>query len=279
MARERRQQRRESLDAFLFNVEKFMGSTSVRRMSCSEVGVYVLMMCQQWRKGSLPDDVEAVAEAIAVTESQAADIRAAWPVVRRKFVAREDDPTWIVNLALEDTRRKLRTTMRDRRAAARTAGKASAAKRKPLQDLSINDSSTTVEQPSTNKEKEGKEGKVIERNQGNGSTGEPTARSKRPIFSGQRLVVFEWMLDDLMRLLGPHTDGFDLHEWFFSLDADLVRRNLIPPKRDGGDWLQAALLAEARSRGVPLQIAAAPKLGKQTTQLAGALANIRATGT
>lgn len=29
----------------------------------------------------------------------------------------------------------------------------------------------------------------------------PTARSKRPIFTGQRLVVFEWQLDDLSRLL------------------------------------------------------------------------------
>ena len=78
------------------------------------------------------------------------------------------------------------------------------------------------------------------------------ARSKRPIFTGQRFVVFEWQLDDLSRMLGPHTDDFDLHSWFFDLDAKAVRENELVPQRDGGHWLQAKTLAEAIRRGLPI---------------------------
>lgn len=83
------------------------------------------------------------------------------------------------------------------------------------------------------------------------------ARSKRPIFSGQKLVVFEWMLDDCMRTLGTYTDAFDLHDWFFKVDARAVALNLVLPKKDGGAWLHAELLAEVKQRGIPLVIAGA----------------------
>lgn len=82
----------------------------------------------------------------------------------------------------------------------------------------------------------------------------PTARSKRPIFSGQKLTVFEWQLDDCRQTLGQFTDDFDLHEWFFSLDKLAYDSNLVIPKKDGGAWLQAQLIAEAQRRGLPLVI-------------------------
>lgn len=104
----------------------------------------------------------------------------------------------------------------------------------------------------------------------------PDARSKRPIFNGQRFVVFEWMLDDLMRVLGPHTDDFDLHEWFFTLDASAVASGQVVPQRDGGAWLQAQTLAEARRRGLPIAqtVSAAPTLGKQSSRLLTAVAGL-----
>jgi hypothetical protein len=60
----------------------------------------------------------------------------------------------------------------------------------------------------------------------------PTARSKRPIFTGQRLVVFEWMHDELSRLLGPHFVSFNVDEWYYTLDARCVSEGIIPPERD-----------------------------------------------
>lgn len=109
-----------------------------------------------------------------------------------------------------------------------------------------------------------------------GVQGEPTARSKRPIFTGQKLTVFEWQLDDCARTLGEFVDTFDLHDWFFTLDAQAMRANLVIPKRDGGEWLQAQLVAEAQRRGLPLQMATMPQMGKGTTRLAAAVANIKA---
>lgn len=94
------------------------------------------------------------------------------------------------------------------------------------------------------------------------------ARSGRPIFKGQRLVVFEWMLDDCLQILGEHADTFDLHDWFFVLDVLATKQGLVIPKRDGGAWLQAQLVAEAQKRGIPLRMAtAAPVVNKRVSGL------------
>lgn len=87
---------------------------------------------------------------------------------------------------------------------------------------------------------------------GNGSM---NARSKRPVFTGSRFVVFDWQLEDLTRLLGSHTDAFDLHEWFFTLDERCRMSGEVIPQRDGGRWLQDQTLAEARRRNLPIAIA------------------------
>ena len=78
------------------------------------------------------------------------------------------------------------------------------------------------------------------------------ARSKRPVFAGQRVTVFEWMLDDLRQILGPYTEGFALDEWFYELDAKAMRLNLVMPKRDKGAWIQSQLLEEAARRGLKI---------------------------
>ena len=82
----------------------------------------------------------------------------------------------------------------------------------------------------------------------------PDARSKRPVFAGQKFCVFEWQLDDLVGILGNHTEAFDLHEWFFALDALAVRSNWVIPRRDGGAWLRGELVKEAKTRGIPLVV-------------------------
>ena len=111
------------------------------------------------------------------------------------------------------------------------------------------------------------------------STPPPDARSGRPIFSGRKLTVFEWQLDDCMKTLGTFTDAFDLHEWFFTLDQQAFTANLVIPKRDGGTWLQSQLVAEAQRRGVPLVIASAEPTNKRIAGLVrGGEAFLKATG-
>lgn len=90
-----------------------------------------------------------------------------------------------------------------------------------------------------------------------GGTGEtraaiPTNGSKRPIFAGHRLVVFEWLLVDLRRMLGPFTNEFHLDEWFDALDQRALHGEFVIPPRDGGKWLKAQTLAEAQRRGLPI---------------------------
>lgn len=84
-----------------------------------------------------------------------------------------------------------------------------------------------------------------------------TGRSKRPIFSGQKLTVFEWMLDECMKTLGTFTDQFNLHEWFFTLDSHAMQANLVIPKRDNGAWLFSQLRAEIERRQLPITFATA----------------------
>lgn len=105
---------------------------------------------------------------------------------------------------------------------------------------------------------------------------QPMSRSKRPIFSGQRITVFEWMLDDLRKMLGNQTEGFDLHEWFFTLDARAMEAAIVIPQRDGGAWLLEQTLKEAHRRGLPIAVADLPTRGKLSTRLAAALAEIQA---
>jgi hypothetical protein len=91
-------------------------------------------------------------------------------------------------------------------------------------------------------------------------------RSPRPIFTGQRLTVHEWMLNKCLGILGEQADGFDLHSWFFDLDATAVKTGQVIPARGGWPWLQAQLVAEARRRGLNLAMASAAPAGKPERQ-------------
>lgn len=81
------------------------------------------------------------------------------------------------------------------------------------------------------------------------------SRSKRPIFSGQRLTVFEWFLDKAEQTLGTKLlNEFDIHEWFFTLDTSVAKTDVVIPQRDNGAWLTDQLLTEAARRGLPIAI-------------------------
>ncbi len=87
----------------------------------------------------------------------------------------------------------------------------------------------------------------------------PSARSKRPIFTGTRFVVFEWQLDDLRRLLGAYLDEFYIDEWFHTLNQRCEKNGDVIPQRDGGKWLQEQTLQEAQRRGLPISSAMSAK--------------------
>ena len=80
-------------------------------------------------------------------------------------------------------------------------------------------------------------------------------------------------------LLGEFSDEFDLFSFYQKLDQMALEAHLVIPKRDGGDWLEAQVLSEARRRGLPLRVLpSSQSMGKQTTRLALAVANIAREG-
>ncbi len=90
----------------------------------------------------------------------------------------------------------------------------------------------------------------------------PDSRSNRPVYKGLRFVVFDWQLDDLSRLLGPHYEDFGLDLWFQEVDRELVATKVMVPQRDKGAWLQERCINEARKRGIAVMDG---KPHKQTT--------------
>ena len=99
---------------FFFDVKAWRGSRAVQRMTMAERGVFFEMLCEQWEKRDMPDNAQEVAEAISCTDAQVAEVLAAWPVVRRKFLAARGDDTRIYNETLERTRQKQKENRRKR---------------------------------------------------------------------------------------------------------------------------------------------------------------------
>lgn len=263
----------ETSPAFQFYVKEWRSSRAIMRMTFAQRGMYLEMLLEQWENLTLPDDPGAVAEIIG---GSVAEWQRCWEVLRRKFVS--ETAGRIFNLRLERVREELRAFKKHQKKAGRAGGLAKARNAQKTRDISAKP------EPSRNvavlgsgypKNVAGSSSASATATATASSTAEGTARSKRPIFSGQRLTVFEWMLDDCIKTLGPLTEAFDLHSWFFDLDAQAALARMAIPQRDGGAWLQSQLVAEAQRRGLPIA-AAGPVVGKQTTRLAAALANIKA---
>ena len=97
--------------------------------------------------------------------------------------------------------------------------------------------------------------------------------SNRPVFTGQRLTVFGWQVQQLESMLGPYSKAFDVIEWLFDFDKALSSRlEVMPPQRQQHQLLEAGLIAEARRRGLP--IAENVQLGKLSSRMAQAVRNL-----
>lgn len=284
---------REESPAFQFYVKEWRGSRVVFRMTAAQRGMYLEMLLEQWENLSLPDDPMAVCEIIGFSP---AEWKRNWEILRRNFVTSEEGR--IVNLRLEKERVKqkirrekgLKGGLRRRDDVRDSGGKfqpstSPAPAQAPAYDQPSDQPSTspatsptpTSDQPSDHVSTSPATTyppalhlhlQVADRSlQVAGASDPPTARSKKPVFVGQKLTIFEWMLDDCLKTLGTLGSEFDLHEWFFALDAKAVNANLVIPKRDGGAWLQSQLVAEAQRRGLPLQMATAEPQNKRIAGL------------
>lgn len=275
---------REESPAYQWFIKDARSERVFQRMSFSERGVYRDMLDQQWEDYTLPDSPEEVAEMIATTPAQVAEVHAAWPVVRRKFVSIDDQPGRIKNLRLEKCRKEYRAFIRAKKKAGKARAEAAqrngsgvfqAASTQPADYQQTSSSEPARIQPSTATASASASASPTATAPAtptaSATAGEPppNGRSKRPIFSGQKIVVFDWMLEDCVRTLGNLLPQFDLHEWFFQLDGEAMAHNFVVPKRDGGAWLQAQLIAEARRRGLPLITEAPPNKQMAALQHAG----------
>jgi uncharacterized protein YdaU (DUF1376 family) len=240
--------------AFQFYPADFLSDRNVVVMSMQERGVYITLICHAWQS-PLPSDIAHLAR---ICGTPLAAFRKLWPSLAVCFRPHPDDPGVLIHPRLERERLK-QVEFRQRQS---DRGKASGAARRKPHKPDMNAGSIPV-QPDLNAGSTGSQPKPVELLSSSSLVSSslvssqtpslavvPGTRSKRPIFTGQRLVVFEWMLDDLARMLGAHTHAFDLHSWFFTLDQQAVDAGTLVPQRDGGRWLQERTLEEAARRGL-----------------------------
>ena len=214
-------------------------------------GVYREMLTQAWRRGAkLPNDHASIRRAIGCTDHEWAE---AWPKISRYW--RSDDQNNLVNdtqLAVYAEAKAMSGFAKDRARKAAQKRWGQSLSNAPSNAQAMLDECTPSPSPSPSLISESVSVSEKKKSSNGNGNGHADARSKRPIFTGQRLTVFEWMLDDCMQILGPLTDAFNLHEWFFTLDAQAAKASMVIPKRDSGAWLQAQLLAEAQRRNLPI---------------------------
>lgn len=98
----------------------------------------------------------------------------------------------------------------------------------------------------------------------------PSADSKWPVFKGNRLVVFEWMLTKMQATLGRHAESMQWDTWLDEADRRAMNEPVVAD--DWWPWVQSELLDYARTQG--WAVAVPVTAGKQTTRIAGAVANI-----
>lgn len=256
-------------------------------------GLYREMLTQAWRRGAqLPNDPEAIKRAVGCTDEE---WDRNWRLISGYFRAKNGrlfNPTQVEiyrsNVALLSTRRSaarrggLQTQALKRQA--KLQAKLQAKSEAKLEANAEANGQAKINSPDPDPILDLDNLKDLDRLGGvpraSARARDPTpkgSRRKRPLFEGQRFSVFEWQIDKLSQMLGNNTESFDLQQWFFDLDEQARRSDLVIPQRDGGEWLLAQTLAEAQRRGLPIA-SSQPNLGKSNTRLAIALARIAAEG-
>lgn len=111
--------KRVQLPWFPLYVENFIGSETVTTMTAAQVGVFVLMLCLQWRNGDLPHDIDELVLMLRHWRAERADVEV---VVRKAFVEDPDLPgrTYNRRLRYEENAQRMKLKYnRDRQATLR----------------------------------------------------------------------------------------------------------------------------------------------------------------
>lgn len=210
-----------------------------RLMTYEQQGIYRALLDHQWLQGSLPKDPAVIAKLLPKVHP--ARFLRLWVGIAPCF-AEEGDR--LVNPKLEKQRSELATYIAERRlSGSRGAQKRWLSDGSAITQPLANDSSASAT-ASPSPIQQHKERVVV--------ASAPTARSKRPIYQSDRFVVFEWMLDDLGRMLGSHVDDFDLHSFFDDLSQHSRKTGLVIPREHAWQWLQGEVLKEAQRRRLPI---------------------------
>lgn len=248
--------RRELSPCYLWYPRDWRASRRVAAMTFPERGLYRECLDLAWDENGLPNDPEAIRK---LTGASRAEWRKFWPAVRQMFVKGEDNR--LRNPRQEKERAKQQANRENGRSGGLARGKRIASEQASQSVATHNPTATGTQSQSHTQS----QSQLQERTDG---------RSKHPIFKGQRFTVFEWQFDDLRKMLGSHTEAFDLHSWFFDLDAKALKTDQVIPPRDGGKWLQAQTLAEAKRRGLPIADGTAPKMS-EAEEVAAILAEVK----
>ncbi len=272
----------DKLLAEWFWTDRWMGSSGFLLPMLAR-GVYREMLTQAWRRGArLPNDPASIKRAIGATDAEWAE---AWPLVSKYW--RVDESNHLVNdtqlgvyaeskesadttheRAIKGAQARWKQSPSNAQASAQAKPEECAPSPSPSPSLSQAPSQSPIPVP-----KKDMVSRAVAVIKANGTSG-GSARSNRPIFRGQRFVVFDWMLDDISQMLGPAFEDFGLDEFFDRLDKIAARQNVVLPKPQVWPWIQSRVIAEAASRGLPV-VSQAPKPHKRDVRDAEALALMR----
>lgn len=228
----------DKLLAEWFWTDRWMGSSAFL-LPIGPRGLYREMLTQAWRRGGrLPNDHEAIRRAVGCTIQE---WNRCWPRIQGYW--RIDGDAIVNDIQLEVYAEARR---RDELASERGRKGAQARAQAATQASAQASAQAQPEQPPKVQPPSPSPIALSPKEQ------EPPAdaRSKHPIYKGARLIVFEWMFDDLRKLLGPHFEDFGMDEWLQELDRRVASSPVIVPQKDRGRWLEEQTLAEAKRRGL-----------------------------
>lgn len=229
---------KEKVPAFQFYPKDFLSDSKVCRMSNTEVGIYIRLICHCWLDGDLPLETEALA---SMAHMQLKQFTKLWEnsIVKTCFHLAEDGR--LHNKRLDEEREKQEAYRRRQTDAAASRWD----KPKPSQpDATASPVAMPPQCSSSASAISDLQSPVS-----NLRSAEERGRGKPPLnlqLSG-RFKVWQWMLDEWFERLGDQAEAFDVEAWLHDLDR---KDKLLIPANTNWKWLDAQWWDEATRRGL-----------------------------